>query len=317
MSLHAWGRMMPPREFGLVLLLGILWGSPYALTKISLETIPPLTLVTARVCIAAAVLWLVTILLRRRIPATWSFSSRILAQGALSCVAPYTLLAFGQQAVDSGLAAVLNSTAPLFVCLISFIWTRDEKLTPRKVLGVISGFVGVVGVAGTTALSGLGQQSLSQAVIVLAAASSAMSAIHGKRFASVAPEVVAAGTLTSAAIILLPFCLFFEEPWRLSPSGASAAALMANAVVATALGFVVYFKLLRAIGSVGTASASYLKPAVGVLIGVWLLGEPLTWPFIVALVAILGGIAAINSGRRNSPNEAGPGKGELAVPTPS
>jgi len=258
------------------------------------------------------VLWLVTILLHRRIPATWNFAGAILVQGALACVAPYTLLAFGQQAVDSGLAAILNSTSPFFVCLISFFWKQHQELTSRKLLGVIIGFVGVIGVAGATVLSGLGQQVLSQTMIVLAAGSSAMSAIYGKRFETVPPEAVAAGTLTSAAIIMLPFCLFLEQPWQLSPSALSVTALAANAIVATALGFVVYFKLLRTIGSVATASTSYLKPAVGVLIGVALLGEPLTWPFVVALLAILGGIATINSERKNLPDEARQSKAELA-----
>ena len=139
-----------------------------------------------------------------------------------------------------------------------------------------------------------------------------MSAIYGKRFETVPPEAVAAGTLTSAAIIMLPFRSFFEQPWRLSPSALSITALAANAIVATALGFVVYFKLLRTIGSVATASTSYLKPAVGVLIGVALLGEPLTWPFVVALLAILGGIATINSERKNLPDEGRQTKAELA-----
>jgi drug/metabolite transporter (DMT)-like permease len=302
-------------DFGWILLLGVLWGTPYALTKISLQSIPPLTLVTARVVIAAAVLWFVAIALRRRIPATWHFAGRISIQGMLSCVAPYTLLAFGQQTVDSGLAAVLNSTAPLFVCLINFLWTQHEKLTPRKIFGVISGFVGVTAIAGTTALAGFGGQVPGQTMIVLAAISSAMSAIHGRRFESIAPEVVAAGTLTAAAIMLLPFALFLEEPWRLSPSASSLAALIINAVAATALGFVVYFRLLRTIGSVGTASTSYLKPAVGVLIGILLLGETFTWSFVVALGAILFGLVAINSERRDvPPNAVGRGKDQITVP---
>src|SRR5438128_632683 len=137
-------------DFGLILLLGILWGTPYALTKISLQSIPPLTLVTARVAIAGSILWLVAAGLRRKIPTEKKFAGRIFVQGALSCVAPYTLLAFGQQTVESGLAAVLNSTGPLFVCLISFLWTQHEKLTPRKLLGVAAGFLGVASIAGTT-----------------------------------------------------------------------------------------------------------------------------------------------------------------------
>jgi len=100
--------------------------------------------------------------------------------------------------------------------------------------------------------------------------------------------------LTCAAIVLVPMALLVEAPWRAAPSAASLAALSANAVVATALGFVIYFRLIRTIGSMGTASAGYLKPAVGVLIGCALLGEPLTWPLGIGLLAILLGVAAIN-----------------------
>src|SRR3954447_12077170 len=114
MSLRASGRMVPPREFGLVLLLGFLWGSPYALTKISLETIPPVTLVAARVSFAAAALWLIAILRGYEVPKDRAFIGLLFLQGIISCVTPYTLIAFGQQSVESGLAAILNSTTPLF-----------------------------------------------------------------------------------------------------------------------------------------------------------------------------------------------------------
>ena len=289
------GHRLPPLELGLVLLLGLLWGSPYALTKISLETIPPITLVAGRVALAASVLWLVVIWRRRNVPKEWRFAGRLFIQGAVSCVLPYTLIAFGQQTVPSSLAAILNSTTPLFVCLISLLWTRHEPMTPRRVFGVAIGFAGVIAITGASALFGLGQQVFGQTMIVLATVSSAVSVIHGRHFDSTAPEVVAAGMLTCAAILLLPLCLLVESPWQASPSAASVAALLLNAIVATALGFVVYFRLIRTIGSMGTSSTSYLKPAVGVLIGCGLLGEALTWSIVGGLLAVLVGVAAINT----------------------
>src|SRR5436189_127714 len=128
MSLRARGHLLPPSEFGLILLLGILWGSPYALTKISLETIPPVTLVAAR------------------------------------------------------------------------------------------GFAGVIAVAGAGAFAGLGQHAIGQAAIILATISSAFGVIQGRRFESVAPELVAAAVLTSAAAVLVPLSLIVETPWKVSPS---------------------------------------------------------------------------------------------------
>ena len=133
----------------------------------------------------------------------------------------------------------------------------------------------------------------------MATISSAVGAIYSRRFAAVAPQVTAAGALTCAAVVLGPLCFLVEAPLQSAPSAAAIAALLANAVLATALGFVVYFRLIRTIGSMGAASVSYLKPAAGVLIGCTLLGETLTWTAALGLIAILTGVAAINpnSGR--------------------
>jgi drug/metabolite transporter (DMT)-like permease len=296
MSSRAWGRMLPPREFGLVLLLGILWGSPYALTKISLETIPPVTLVAARVSLAAAALWLIAIWRGYKMPKERSLIGLLFIQGLISCVAPYTLIAFGQQTVESGLAAILNSTTPLFVGVIGVLWTRHEPLTSRRILGAAIGFSGVIAIAGANALFGLGQSVAGQAAIILATISSAFSVIHGRRFDSLAPELVAAGMLTAAAIVLVPFSFIVEAPWQVSPSMPSVIALLVNAVVATALGFAIYFRLIRTVGSMATASVGYLKPAVGVLLGWLIFGEPFTLVMALGLVAILLGVAIVTGG---------------------
>ncbi len=136
-------------EFALLILLGILWGVPFALTKISLTTIPPLTLVAARVSIAAVTLWMIIALSGYKIPNSRGWIGRLFAQGIITCALPYTFIAYGQQSVDSALAAILNSTAPLFVCLISVIWTRQEPVTRERLVGVTVGLSGVVLIAGS------------------------------------------------------------------------------------------------------------------------------------------------------------------------
>lgn len=290
---RARGRLAVPPEFGLILLLGILWGSPYALTKISLQTIPPITLVAARVCLAAAALWLIAALRGCRVPKDRRLLGLLFLQGIISCVVPYTLIAFGQQTVESGLAAILNSTTPLFVCVIGVLWTQHEPVTPRRIIGAAIGFAGVIAVAGAGALSGLGQQAIGQAAIILATVSSAFGVIQGRRFESVAPELVAAAVLTSAAIALVPLSFIVEMPWKVSPSLPGAIALVVNAVIATALGFAIYFRLIRTVGSMATASVGYLKPAVGVLLGSLIFAEPFTISIAIGLVAILLGVAII------------------------
>jgi drug/metabolite transporter (DMT)-like permease len=291
---HATGKAVAPLELSLLLLLGVLWGIPYALTKIALETIPPITLTAARVSLAAVTLWCIVLVLGRKLPRRWEFAGRLFIQGGLACVIPYTLIAFGQQSVDSALAAILNSATPLFVCLIAVMWTHHEPMTLGRIGGAMIGLGGVVLIAGASALAGLGREISGQAAILLATFASAFSVIYGRRFSDVAPEVVAAGALTCAAMVLVPLCLLVEAPWRAAPSAASLAALGANSIGATAMGFVIYFRLIRTIGSMGTASTGYLKPAVGVLIGCAMLAEPFTWTLAIGLAAILAGVATIN-----------------------
>jgi len=281
-------------EFALLILLGILWGVPFALTKISLTSIPPITLVTARVFIAAATLWMIIGLSGYKTPNPKGLIGQLFLQGVITCVLPYTLIAYGQQSVDSALAAILNSTAPLFVCLLSVIWIRNEPVTRERLFGITIGLGGVVLIAGASALAGLGQAMVGQAAILLATISSAISVILGRRLAAIPSEVAAAGTLTCAAIVLVPLCAVLETPWHSAPSAASVIALLVNAVFATAVGFVIYFRLIRTIGAMSTASVGYLKPAVGVLVGCALMGEPFTWTIAVGLSAILLGVAAIH-----------------------
>lgn len=282
------------REAALLVLLGLLWGMPYALTKVALTSIPPVTLVAARVSLAAVTLWLVVLLRRKAMPERRELVWAIFFQGLVACVIPYTLIAFGQHTVGSGLAAILNSTTPLFVCLVSVAWIRKEPLSVERWFGVTVGLSGVVMVAGASALLGLGHTMAGQLAIVVATFSSAISAIYGRRFAAIAPEVTAAGTLTSAALVLVPLCFLLEAPLSATPSPASLAALAVNGIVATALGFVVYFRLIQTLGSMGVASVGYLKPGFGVLIGCTLMGEAVTWTMIAGLTAILGGVAMMN-----------------------
>jgi drug/metabolite transporter (DMT)-like permease len=291
------GRVPRLVELGLLLLLGFLTAIPYALTKTAMATIPPLTMVAARVSLAAMALSIAVCAMKCKFPSRKDLIPRLFVQGCLACVIPYTLLAFGQRSVDSALTAILNSTTPLFVCVISLLWTRHETLTFGRLLGVSLGLAGTVMIAGASARSGLGQSIFSQAAIILATVTSAASIIHGRRFADVAPAITAAGTLASAALVLVPLCFLVEAPLHCAPSAASLLALAINAIVATALGSVIYFRLIRTIGSVATASAGYLKPAIGVLVGATLMGESLTWASMAGLMTILLGLSAINQKR--------------------
>ncbi len=283
-----------PFEFALLGLLALLWGASYGLIKVGVETITPVTLVAVRVSIAAGILWLVVIARRRKIPAGFPIWRQLTVQALFGFVIPFTMITWGQQYVESGLAGILNSTTPVFVFLITLFWTRHERVTLEKAFGALAGLGGISLLIGLEALAGIGAHVAGQLAITGATISYAIAMIYGKRFKGIAPEATAACTLTLAAVMLLPASFIAERPLDLAPSWTSIFALIALAVFSTAGAFALYFRLVNTLGSVGTSSVSYARAAISVLIGVALLGETFSWQIAAGLGAVIVGVAAIN-----------------------
>jgi drug/metabolite transporter (DMT)-like permease len=205
-------------EFALLALLSLLWGASYGLIKIAVETITPVTLVAIRVTIAAILLWLVVLGRRRRIPTSFAIWLQLGVQALFGFIIPFTMITWGQQYVESGLAGILNSTTPIFVFLITLLWTRHERVTPEISIGILAGLGGVSLLIGMEALRGIGTHVVGQLAITGATISYAIAMIYGKRFKAIAPEATAACTLTLAAIFLLPTSFLVEQPLELTPS---------------------------------------------------------------------------------------------------
>ena len=281
-------------ELGLLALLALLWGSSYLLIKVAVQTIPPVTLIAVRVSIAAVFLLGVMQWRGDRLPrdaATWKL---LFVQAILNSIGAWTVLAWGQQHVDSGLASVLNSTSPIFVFFITYFFTRHEAVGRLKLLGACLGVVGVALIVGLEALAGLGQQVAAQFAILLGAVMYAGAAIHGKRFGHLTPTVTAAGTMIWATACLIPLALVTEQPWRLTPSATSIEAVLVLAICCTGGALLIYFRLVRTLGSMGVASQAYLRAGVGVVLGVVVLGEQIAPVVAAGLIASILGVAAIN-----------------------
>ncbi len=290
-------------ELSLLGLLALLWGSSYLFIRIALDTIPPVTLIAIRVSIAAAFLMAVVTLRGERLPRDRQTWRMLLVQSFLNSIGAWTVLAWGQQYVGSGLASVLNSTSPIFIFFITLFFTRHESVGLRKLLGACVGVVGVLLIVGPDVLSGLGQQVAAQGAIILGALLYAGAAIYGKRFPHLSPTVVAAGTMIWATVWLVPLSLALEEPWTLRPSAVSLAAALTLSIACTGIALLIYFRLVRTLGSMGVASQAYLRAGIGVLLGVVVLGETVTPLIGAGLVAAIVGVALINMPERK-PNPA-------------
>jgi len=285
-------------ELLLLGLLALLWGSSYLLIRVALDSLPPLTLMAIRVGLAALVLLPVMAWQGHRLPrdpATWR---QLFVQSILNATAAWTLLAWGQQFVDSGLAGVLNSTSPIFVFFITLLVTRHEALSLLKLAGALLGVAGVMLIIGVDALAGLGREVTAQVAVLLGAFCYGCAAVNGKRFSHLPPTVTATAIMLCASAVLLPAALVIDRPWSLRPEPAALLAATTLSVLCTAFALLLYFRLVRTLGSMGVASQAYLRAGVSVLLGILLLGESFRPAVGLGLALVILGVAAINLPRR-------------------
>jgi drug/metabolite transporter (DMT)-like permease len=280
-------------ELTLLLVLATLWGASYTFIRVGVATIPPITLISGRTLIAGLLLLVIMRWRGVKLPrdaATWR---RFLFQACLNSVIPWTMIAWGERSLDAGLATILNSTSPIFTFFLTLAITRHEALSSRKLIGVVAGMAGICLIVGMQALTGLGEQLTAQIVTVLAAACYAGAAIFSRGFKGLDPIVPAAGSLLCGAAALIPISLVVEQPWTLAPSANSMLALLGLAVFSTAFAFVIYFRLIQTLGSVGTTAQAYLRVPIGVALGVLFLGERLSTTAWIGLGCVVIGVAAM------------------------
>jgi drug/metabolite transporter (DMT)-like permease len=280
-------------ELALLLALATLWGASYTFIKLGVATIPPITLIAARTAIAGVLLLAIMRWRGLRMPRDGVTWRRFLFQACLNSVIPWTMIAWGERWLDAGLATILNSTSPIFTFFLTLSITRHEALTSRKLLGVVAGMAGICLIVGMQALAGLGEQLTAQIVTVLAAICYAGAAIFSRGFKDLDPMAPAAGSLLCGAALLIPASLVVDRPWTFVPSTSSLLALAGLAVFSTALAFVIYFRLIRTLGSVGTTAQAYLRVPIGVAVSVVLLGESLNSTAWIGLACVVVGVAAM------------------------
>jgi len=280
-------------DFALLALLATLWGASYTFIKLGVATIPPVTLIAARTLIAGMLLLAVMRWRGVSLPRDAANWRRFLFQACLNSVIPFTLIAWAERSLDAGLATILNSISPIFTFLLTSAVTRHEPVTGQKLFGVVAGLAGICLVVGVQALGGLGERLAAQLAIVAATVCYAGAAIFGRGFRDLDPMAPAAGSLLCGAAILVPVGLVFDRPWTLTPSASSVLALLGLAVFSTALAFVIYFRLIQTLGSVGTTAQAYLRVPIGVTIGVLFLGETLTSTAWIGLGCVVIGVAAM------------------------
>ncbi len=287
-------RMMGPTEWALLGVLSVLWGGSFFFVEVALAELGPLTVVLSRVGLAAVALVAVVYLAGHRMPHDWRTWGVFVVMGGVNNLIPFSLIAWGQVHIDSGLAAILNATTPLFTVLLAHLLTTDERLTPNRVAGVVLGLAGVVVLIGPEALAGLGLQGLGQAAVLVAAASYALAGIYGRRLKALPTSVAAAGMLTATTVMMLPLALIVERPFAVLPGPVTGAAIVGLALLSTAMAYLIYFRVLAVAGATNLLLVTFLIPVSALLLGVLVLGEQPGWTAVAGMALIFLGLAAVD-----------------------
>jgi drug/metabolite transporter (DMT)-like permease len=210
---------------------------------------------------------------------------------------PFTLFGWSQTHIASGLASILNATTPIWGVVVAHVLTKDERMSAGKVAGVLLGFGGVATMIGPSLLADIGSNALAQLACVAAALSYALAGVWARRFKrlGISPLSVTTGQMSAGALVMLPTALIFEQPWTLDMPPVSAwAAIAALAVLCTAFGYVLYFKLIDRAGATNAMLVTLLVPPVAILLGSLFLSETLAPQDFAGLALIALGLAAID-----------------------
>jgi drug/metabolite transporter (DMT)-like permease len=285
---------MSGQDWLALLFLSLLWGGTFLFVKIAVVEIPPMTLVLSRVLIGATVLLLLLKALGRPLPdpARWR---DYLGMGLLNNAIPFTLIFWGQAQIAAGLAAILNAAMPIFTVIVMHVFTMDERATPATLAGVLLGMAGVVLLVGPDALGGLGLAVWAQLACLAATVSYAFSALWARRLRGLDPLDAAAGQLTASTLLMAPLALLIDRPWTLPmPSPTALACVAALGLASTALGYILFFRILKRAGGTNASLVTLLIPPSAILLGFLVLGERLD-PLDFAGLAVLAlGLAVID-----------------------
>ena len=281
----------------MLITLSLLWGGSFFFVGVVVEELPPLSIITLRVGIAALALYLFMRITGKALPGGRDVWQAFFGMGFLNNVVPFFLIVWAQHQIASGLASIFNATMPLFTVVVAHFLTHDEKLTPLRIIGVLLGIAGVTSMIGPDLLLSSDNNVVAQIAILVAAFSYALASIYGRRFKAmgVTPIATATGQVCASTLMLIPLTLFVETPWTLPvPGMASWAAIIGLAIFSTAIAYILYFRILSSSGATNLSLVTFLIPVSAIILGTLFLNETLQVKHFIGMALIGAGLAAID-----------------------
>lgn len=277
--------------------LALIWGGAFFFIGVAVRHVAPLTYVWLRLTIAAAGMWAFVLFKRQSLGLPKQVCGSIVLLAVLNNALPFALFGWGQTHIASGLASILNATTPIWGVVVAHFLTHDERMSPRKIAGVLLGFGGVATMIGPALLSNIGTSGLAELACVTASLSYALAAVWARRFRKqgISPLSVTTGQLTAGALIMLPLSMIVDRPWTNAfPPLTAIGAITTLALLCTAFGYVLYFRLIATSGATNALLVTLLVPPVAILLGGLFLGETLAPQDFAGLALIALGLGAID-----------------------
>lgn len=287
---------MKLRNFLWLLFLAALWGPSFLFIKVAVEQIPPLTLAMSRVGVAGILLYLILRAQGRNLPPLGRVWLHFAFAGLVQNAIPFVLFGWGEQYIDSALAAILNGSTPLFTLLLAHFFTSDDRLTPTKAIGTLIGFTGLSVLIGPSLLDGVKATAWGLIAVALASTCYGVAIVYGRHYLRGLPPMVApTAQMLLATLFLIPVSLGLEQPFRLPvPSWPAIGSLLALGIFGTGVAFIVYYRIMERTSATYVSMVTYLVPVFGVILGVVVLGETLSWNAYLGCALILLGVMIVN-----------------------
>ena len=270
--------------------------------KIAVQETNPVLLVAIRLSLAIVTLFIVALITRQKCPESRSLWVVLLLFGFTNTAIPYLLITWGEQYIDSGVAAILNSTTPLFAMVIAHLALDDDRMTLNKVVGLLIGFAGIIlivsrDINGTEFIKGSNLLVfLGQGAVLLASILYAGSSVFAKRrLKGLSPTVQGLVPLLASTVVLWLFVPIVDNPVNFPQSDLVWFSLLWLGILGTGIAFLLYFFLIHSVGPTRATLVTYVFPIVGVLLGVVFLNELLDWKLVMGTVLVVGSIVIVNS----------------------
>lgn len=285
---------LSPRAWGELLLLALVWGASFLAFALCLQELAVFTTVAFRIAGGAACLWGIALLKGWPLPPPHLWLA-CLIMGLLNNVIPFSLIAWGQTNIESGLASILNATTAAFGVLIAALAFRDEKLTVRKAVGVGLGLIGVIIAIGPKNLAALDLRSMAQLAVVTASISYGLASTWARKtLRSIPPQTAALGMLTGSSLFIVPMALWVDGAPDLDLRPQTWAAIGYLAVAATTLAYLLYYRVLAMAGSGNLMLVTLLIPPIAIVLGVLVLSETLTPGALAGFATIAFGMILLD-----------------------